>query len=91
MTENEPDREDVEFIRRYRYVKIGYVVAGALFTVALVCYVAAIATGVGAVAGIGGIFTAGSFVAVGFTGLYHNLSGVWAYQERVQDAYRRRY
>lgn len=73
-----------EFDRKYRAIKAGYVGAAVLFALSMLCFILGIAAGSGTTAGVGGILLAAAAMAGGFTGLYHNLSGVWAEQERRQ-------
>lgn len=75
---------DAEFNRRYRYVKLGYVLTAVLFLLALLCFIGGIATGLGAIAGIGGIVMIPTIVTIIVTATYHNLSGVFNEQHRRQ-------
>lgn len=74
--------EEREFQRKYRHVKTGYVVSGLLLVLALVCFVGAIATGVGPLGGIGGVLLFPALVAFLATIAYHKLSGVLNEQDR---------
>lgn len=78
--DNERDVEErrvAAFHRKYRLVKRGYVVAGALFAISLMFFIGGIAVGDGSIGGIGAMFFVGSFVTMVCTGVYHNLSGLW--------------
>lgn len=78
------ERARAEFERKYRMVKIGYVAAGALFTLSMLCFILGIMASSPATAGVGGIFLLSSAVTGVFTGLFHSLSGVWAEQQNRQ-------
>lgn len=74
--------EEREFGRKYRMVKIGYIGAGTLFALAMLCFILGIAAGSGATAGVGAMLLVSAIVTVAVSGIYHNLSGVWDEQNR---------